>query len=125
MPAKPFFRTDRLSAQIRRDLGVLVHNAVRTHRLPLVSVSEVEVARDVSYANVYFTALDPSLAMIALDRLNGLSGVLRSQLARKMVLRHVPALHFKYDDAFDKGQRIDALLDQHVPKSDGHCKEGE
>ena len=54
---KSFHRTDRVSAQLRRELGTLVHAAVREHGLPSVSVSDVEVTRDLAHAKVFVTAL--------------------------------------------------------------------
>ncbi|MBL0733348.1 ribosome-binding factor A, partial [Stenotrophomonas maltophilia] len=56
---KTFHRTDRVSAQLRRELGTLVHNAVREHGLPSVSVSDVEITRDMAHAKVFVTALMP------------------------------------------------------------------
>ena len=53
MPAKSFHRTDRVSAQLRRDLGQIVHQAVREHGLPSVSVSDVEISRDMAHAKVF------------------------------------------------------------------------
>ncbi|MEL5920768.1 ribosome-binding factor A, partial [Stenotrophomonas maltophilia] len=46
---KTFQRTDRVSAQLRREHGTLVHNAVREHGLPTVSVSDVEITRDMAH----------------------------------------------------------------------------
>ena len=57
MPQKSFHRTDRVSAQLRRELGTLVHDAVRNHALPSVSVSDVEVTRDMEHAKIFVTAL--------------------------------------------------------------------
>ena len=48
MPQKSFHRTDRVSAQLRRGLGTLVRDAVAEHGLPSVSVSDVEVTRDLA-----------------------------------------------------------------------------
>lgn len=107
---KTFHRTDRVSAQIRRDLGTLVHNAVRDHGLPSVSVSDVEVTRDMAHAKVFVTALMPERAAEAMKGLKELSWELRTSLARAMKLRHVPELHFHYDDSVDRGERIDNIL---------------
>lgn len=107
---KTFHRTDRVSAQIRRDLGTLVHSAVREHGLPSVSVSDVEVTRDMAHAKVYVTALMPERSAEAVKGLKELSGELRTALARAMKLRHVPELHFHYDDSVDRGERIDNIL---------------
>ncbi|MCL7714103.1 30S ribosome-binding factor RbfA [Stenotrophomonas mori] len=107
---KTFHRTDRVSAQIRRDLGTLVHAAVREHGLPSVSVSDVEVTRDMAHAKVFVTALMPERSDEAVKGLRALASELRTGLARAMKLRHVPELHFHYDDSVDRGERIDNLL---------------
>src|SRR3546814_20313375 len=62
MPQKSFYRTDRVSAQLRRELGTLVRDAVAEHGLPSVSVSDVEVTRDLAHAKVFVTALQPARA---------------------------------------------------------------
>jgi ribosome-binding factor A len=110
MTNKPFHRTDRVSAQLRRELGTLVHGAVREHRLPSVSVSDVEVTRDLAHAKVFVTALLPEQSAEAVKGLNALAKEIRMQLARAMKLRHVPELHFHYDDSVDRGERIEQLL---------------
>ena len=69
MPSKSFHRTDRVSAQLRRELGTLVHEAVRELALPSVSVSDVEVTRDMAHAKVFVTALQPERAPEALKGL--------------------------------------------------------
>jgi ribosome-binding factor A len=111
MPShKSYNRTDRIAAQMRRDLGELVHEAVREHGLPSVSVSDVEVTRDLAHAKVFFTALDPAAAKDALAALKELAKELRFQLGRRMRFRSLPELHFHYDDSVDRGERIEALL---------------
>ena len=57
MAQKTFHRSDRVSAQLRRELGTLVHAAVREHGLCSTSVSDVEVTRDLAHAKVFVTAL--------------------------------------------------------------------
>jgi ribosome-binding factor A len=107
---KTFHRTDRVSAQIRRELGTLVHNAVREHGLPSVSVSDVEITRDMAHAKIFVTALMPERSLEAMKGLKELAWGLRMELARAMKLRHVPELHFHYDDSVDRGERIDNIL---------------
>ncbi|SIQ83283.1 30S ribosome-binding factor RbfA [Solilutibacter tolerans] len=107
---KSFHRTDRVSAQMRRDLGTLVHDAVRELGLPSVSVSDVEVTRDLAHAKVFVTALQSEKSVEAVKGLKEHAKEIRYQLAQVMKLRHVPELHFMYDDSVDRGERIDALL---------------
>lgn len=110
MPSRDFKRTDRVGAELRRELGLLVHAAVRDHGLPSVSVSDVEVTRDLDWASVWVTALLPEQSVSAVKALNELAGEFRRSLSRSMRLRRVPELRFKYDDSVDKGERIETLL---------------
>lgn len=110
MATKAFKRTDRVSAQLRRELGALVHAAAREHGLPSTSVSDVEVSRDLAHAKVFVTVLQPERAQEAIKALKALAPELRYQLARAVKMRHVPELHFHYDESLDRGERIDILL---------------
>lgn len=107
---KSFSRTDRVSAQLRRELGALVRAAVQEHGLPSVSVSDVEVTRDLAHAKVFVTALQAERSDEAVKGLREIAGEIRFRLARAVNLRHVPELHFHYDDSVDRGERIDNLL---------------
>ena len=110
MAQKSFHRTDRVSAQLRRELGTLVHEAVREHGLASASVSDVELTRDMAHAKVFVTVLMQERAADTLKTLKELAPEIRYRLARAMQLRHVPELHFHYDESMDRGERIDNLL---------------
>jgi ribosome-binding factor A len=118
MAQKTFYRSDRVSAQLRRELGTIVHEAVREHALPSVSVSDVEVTRDLAHAKVFVTALQAERSREAVKALKELAPQLRFQLGKAMKLRHVPELHFHYDDSVDRGERIDNLLRDNPPAAD-------
>lgn len=107
---KSFHRTDRVGAQLRRELGTLVHEAVREGGLPSVSVSDVEITRDLAHAKVFITALMPERSAEAVKGLKEMAREIRMELARAMKLRHVPELHFHYDESLDRGERIYNLL---------------
>lgn len=125
MAQKSFYRSDRVSAQLRRELGTIVHQAVREHALPSVSVSDVEVTRDLAHAKVFVTALQQERSAEAVKALKALTPEMRYQLGRAMKLRHVPELHFHYDDSVDRGERIDNLLRDHPPMTDDEQSGGE
>ena len=107
---KSFYRTDRVSAQLRRELGTIVHAMVRVHGLPSISVSDVEITRDMAHAKVFVTALQPERAKEAMKGLKELTPEIRHELSRAVKMRHTPELHFHYDDSVDRGERIDNLL---------------
>ncbi len=121
MAQKSFYRSDRVSAQVRRELGTIVRETVREHGLPSASVSDVEVTRDLAHAKVFVIALEAERSAEAVKALKELTPSIRYQLGRAMKLRHVPELHFHYDDSVDRGERIDNLLrDNPSPPADEH-----
>ena len=110
MAQKSFHRSDRVAAQLRRELGQLVHDAVRDHALPSVSVSDVEITRDLEHAKVFVTALQAERSAEAVKGLKEHAKEIRYKLAQLVKMRHVPELHFHYDDSVDRGEKIDQLL---------------
>jgi ribosome-binding factor A len=110
MARTSFNRTDRIAALLRREVAVLVHQDVREGVVPEMSVSDVEVSRDLAHATIFVTALRASDSKEGIKLLNGQSKSYRQYLAKALALRMMPALHFKYDDSVDRGERISELL---------------
>lgn len=110
-----FTRSDRVAVQLRKEIAVLVHQAVRDHALPSASVSDVEVTRDLDLAKVYVTTLISEQSTVAVKALNELAFEFRRELSRSLKMRRVPEIRFFYDDSVDKGERIEALLRDNPP----------
>jgi ribosome-binding factor A len=105
-----FNRSDRVAALLRREVASLVHLDVREALVPEMSVSDVEITRDLAHATVFVTALNPMHAKTGVGLLNERAKYYRQYLSGALALRQMPQLHFKYDDSVDRGERIDALL---------------
>jgi ribosome-binding factor A len=105
-----FNRTDRIATQLRKEVALLVHAAVRDHALPSVSVSDVETSKELDVATVYVTTLLSDQSKAAVDALNEMAGEFRRELSQTLTIRRVPELRFRYDDSVDKGERIESLL---------------
>ncbi|MCG6886903.1 MAG: 30S ribosome-binding factor RbfA [Proteobacteria bacterium] len=114
---KDFSRTRRVAEQMQRELALLLQREIRDPRLASVTISGVEVSRDLAVAKVYFTLLDdqadPAEAQRALDKA---SGFLRHALGESMILRSLPQLRFIYDVTLIKGTELTNLIDQVVDK---------
>lgn len=109
--AKEFSRTARVGGQIQRELAQMIQQELRDPRVGFVTLSDVEVSRDLSHAKVFITLLDPKQDVAAtLEALNKAGGFLRRSLGKRIVMRVVPELHFVYDSSLDTGARVDALL---------------
>lgn len=112
---KDFSRTRRVAEQMQRELAILLQREVRDPRLAGVTISGVEVTRDLSVAKVYFTLLtehsNPAEARQALEKA---SGYLRHALGENLVMRSLPQLRFIYDETLVRGTELTNLIDQAV-----------
>ena len=109
--AKTNPRAYRVADQIQRELAALIRTGIKDPRLPaLVTISAVNVSRDLAIATVFITLIDADDQEAAISVLNRAVGFLRTELARRMKLRSVPQLRFKYDDSIERGQHMDFLI---------------
>ena len=114
---REFKRTDRVADQLQKELAVLIQREVKDPRLGMVTVSGDTVSRDLGYADIYVTLLgeqDPERIKENLQVLKRASGFLRSQIAKRIKLRHVPELRFHFDESVVRGQHLSSLIDEAV-----------
>ncbi len=112
---RDFSRTRRVGEQMQRELANLIRTQVKDPRLGMVTLSGVEVSRDLGHAKVFFTVLgDDEAKAQSLQVLTHAAGFLRKELGREMKLRSVPELHFHYDTTLDQGMKLDALITRAV-----------
>ena len=115
--AKEFSRSRRVGEQIQRELAELVQRELKDPRLGMVTISAVEVTKDLSVAKVFFTVLNPGHDVKETQQgLTHAGGFLRRELAHRMKLRVVPELRFFYDSSIENGSRLSALIDKAVSK---------
>lgn len=96
-----------------RTLNELVRFETKDPSLKMVSLSSLELSRDLSVARVYFSMLDPDGDPAPVQEgLERASGFLRSRLGREIKIRHVPELRFAHDDSAAEAQRISSLIDR-------------
>ena len=120
---RDFPRTRRVGEQLQRELATLIRDEINDPRLGLVSVSAVEVSRDLSHAKVFFSTLgEQHDADVSEEVLQGAAGFLRRMLGQRLAMRHVPQLHFKQDHSLEQGARLSALIDSAVREDESHDK---
>ena len=122
--AREFSRASRIADQIQRDLSEVIRLELKDPRVGLVTITSVDLTRDLSHAKVYVTALGESdAAEQAVGALQHAAGFLRSQLARTLKVRVLPQLQFVYDASVERGIRLSQLIDQAVADSERHVDE--
>ena len=104
-------RSHRVGDFIQRELAGIIAREVKDPRLsPMLTISGVDVSRDLSVAKVYYSLFDAEEQKDTQTALVSASGFLRNQLARQMNTRSVPQLRFFFDDSAERGAHMSALI---------------
>ena len=105
-------RPERVAHLMRRELADILENRLRDPRLgSMVSVTDVEVTQDLSFARVYVSTLHAGAERErVLETLNSAAGFVRHELRPRLGLREVPEVRFVFDDSIERGARVDEIL---------------
>jgi ribosome-binding factor A len=110
---KEFSRSRRVEEQLKRLLADLIRREVKDPRLGPVTVTAVEVSKDLGHARVYVTPFaglgDPAHVI---ETLQHAAGYLRHELRKAMSLRMTPELDFRLDESIERGARLSRLIDE-------------
>ena len=136
-------RVKKVADQIQRELATLIQSEVNDPRVGMVSVTAVEVSRDLAYVTVMGSvdgvlaaeteqqtepkgetgnkgSLDALEIEESVKALNKAAGFLRTLLAKQMSLRIIPKLAFRYDNSIARGQYLSSLIDHAIAADSEH-----
>lgn len=109
---KEFSRTERVAQQLQKELAMILQREVRDSRLGMVTISDVEVSRDLAYAKVFVTFLcvgeqtpESCLAALREHEVH-----IRMMLGKQIRLRLTPEIRFYYDNTLVEGMRMSNLV---------------
>lgn len=109
-------RMRRVDEAVRAVLSDAITRELKDPRVGFVTVTAVRTSTDLRHARVYVSVLgDEAARRECLDGLASATGYLQRQVARKVRLKHTPAITFHYDDSIDRGMRITELLSEGPP----------
>jgi len=111
--AKEYARTQRVADYLQRELAAIIQHEVRDPRVGMVSITGVDVSRDMGHAKVYYTSMTANSsdeASESTEVLNKAAGFLRSQLSRDSSMRMVPQLRFYFDASVGRGRDLEDLI---------------
>jgi len=107
------YRRERIGDQLQVELADLIQHEVRDPRIGFVTVTEVRMSPDLKYARVYVSVFgDDEKRREGFAALQRAGGFLRSQVGRRLGLRHTPELRFELDETLDTSERIESLLEE-------------
>lgn len=106
-------RPERMAEAIKKEIADLIRSEIKDPRVGFVTITGVEVTKDLSYAKVFVSVMGSSEERNeTLSILQKAAGYMRSELGRRLKVRHAPELLFKLDTSLDHGTRIMELLQE-------------
>ncbi|BCK02342.1 30S ribosome-binding factor RbfA [Vibrio cholerae] len=109
---KEFSRSQRVAQQLQKELAMILQREVRDSRLGMVTISDVEVSRDLAYAKVFvtFLCIGEQTPESCLEALREHEVQIRMMLGKQIRLRLTPEVRFYYDNTLVEGMRMSNLV---------------
>ena len=105
-------KIERISDELIEQISYIIANEVKNKNINFVTITDVKVSNDLSYAKVYFTVLDDNAKDSTLKALKEASGFIRHELRNRIEIRQIPELTFVYDDSILEAQKIENIIDE-------------
>jgi len=104
-------RADRVSDLLKKEISGLLLREVKDPHIGFITITDVEVSKDLQVAKVYYTILgDEKQLRESAQALNRASRFIKRQLGKRLRMRYIPDIIFKYDHSLEYGNRIDDIL---------------
>lgn len=106
-------RQKRVADRVQAEVSQLIQQEMNDPRLALVTVTTVNIDRELEYANIFVSTVgDEARRQEVLDALHHAKGFIRRALAQRLQLRRAPEIIFHWDFSPEKAEKIATLLDQ-------------
>lgn len=102
----------RLESNIVKELSYILSQEVKDNDIKFVTITDCHLTNDLSFAKIYFTILNDNKKEVTLKALKDASGFIRKELAKRVIIRHIPELEFVYDESIEYGNKIEKKLQE-------------
>jgi len=106
-----FKRAERVADAIRKEISSILLREISDPRIGPITVTDAKLSDDLRQAKIYFVQMGRDKGSRDIEEnLQRASGFLKKELGKRLRLRHIPDIHFYYDESFEYGSRIDRIL---------------
>lgn len=102
-------KMERLNTAFLEKISEIIHNDIKDEDIKMVTITEVRITNDLSFAKVYFTTMNDDHEMVK-QALNKASGFIKGELCNKVKIRKMPDINFVYDESIEYGNNIDNII---------------
>ncbi len=105
-------RVGRVAEQIKKGVSQILQTEMKDPRFTgFLSVTEVDVSRDLSHAKIYVSIYgSDNEKSLTLKALESALGFIRSEIGKRVRLRHIPEISFHLDKSLEYGAHISEIL---------------
>ncbi len=103
---------ERVASLLVKEISKILLTEIKDEDLKNVTITYATVTNDLSFAKVYFTTLDDYKKDKVIKDINNASSYFRSELAKRIDLRHIPEIKFVYDESIEYGKRIEKIIEE-------------
>lgn len=104
-------RLERVCEVLKRELGLLIVREL-TFPVPLVTISGVDITPDLKQAHIHVSALGTEAQKRkVITILEDNRAMLQTGIAKRLILKNTPHLHFRIDESIERGSRVLDILD--------------
>lgn len=104
----------------KEETSAILQRNLKDPRIGFVSVTDVELTPDLRHARIFVSIYgDAEAKARTMEGLRSAEGFVRTELAHRIRLRHVPEVTFRIDESIEQGDRVNRLLRQVTKEHDG------
>ena len=107
-------RAEKVSDLLKKEISLIITNETKDPRLQNINITAVKVSDDIGIATVFYSIIGESIHKFDSkidDRiLKKFSGMIRSNLAKKIKIRRIPKIIFRFDESIEYSENIEKLL---------------
>ena len=107
-------RSDKVADLLKKEISLIITNEIKDPRLQNINITAVKVSDDIGIASVFYSIIGESIhksdSKIDDRILKKFSGMIRSNLAKKIKIRRIPKIIFRFDESIEYSENIEKLL---------------
>ena len=107
-------RAEKVSDLLKKEISLIITNEIKDPRLQNINITAVKVSDDIGIATVFYSIIGESIhksdSKIDDRILKKFSGMIRSNLAKKIKIRRIPKIIFRFDESIEYSENIEKLL---------------
>ena len=104
-------KIDRLNNMFVQEISKIIHTEIKDKDVSFVTITDVRITNDLSFAKVYFTSFDNDRIKV-LNALNKARGYIRTSLCDRVKIRKMPEIQFVYDESIEYGKKIEDIIER-------------